>query len=168
MNRELFLAILSMDSYNRGYGTGIKDLPDTGAIGRAKIIAFPDSIKTGWEATGFYALAYDVSGAGIEGLTGTVIAYRGTDNFVPFTAGTDFWSYGIGIGQPFALTGGLTEQARLTIEFYRAVAGEGADPFAVNITTTGHSLGGGLAGFVGLFVNKTSNDNQRTAHRRAA
>ena len=27
MNRDLFLAILSMDSYNRGYGQGIKDLP---------------------------------------------------------------------------------------------------------------------------------------------
>jgi hypothetical protein len=26
MNRDLFLAILSMDSYNRGYGVGIKDL----------------------------------------------------------------------------------------------------------------------------------------------
>lgn len=26
MNRGLFLAILSMDSYNRGYGVGIKGL----------------------------------------------------------------------------------------------------------------------------------------------
>lgn len=29
--------------------------------------------------TGFYAAAYDVSTAGIEGLTGTVISYRGTN-----------------------------------------------------------------------------------------
>jgi hypothetical protein len=30
-------------------------------------------------ASGFYALAYDLSGAGIEGLSGTVISYRGTN-----------------------------------------------------------------------------------------
>ena len=32
MNRDLFLAILSMDSYNRGYGQGITGLSNTGLI----------------------------------------------------------------------------------------------------------------------------------------
>ncbi len=27
MNPDLFLAILAMDAYNRGYGAGIKNLP---------------------------------------------------------------------------------------------------------------------------------------------
>ncbi len=47
MNRDLFLAILSMDSYNRGYVQGIKGLDSPGPnpdddlkirIGKAKII----------------------------------------------------------------------------------------------------------------------------------
>lgn len=36
---DLFLAILSMDSYNRGYGTGLEGLGGVGSqIGNAKII----------------------------------------------------------------------------------------------------------------------------------
>jgi hypothetical protein len=38
MNRDLFLAILSMDSYNRGYGQSIKNLPDLGSVGNASIM----------------------------------------------------------------------------------------------------------------------------------
>ena len=37
MSRDLFLAILSMDSYNRGYGPGIKLRPDSGMLGSATI-----------------------------------------------------------------------------------------------------------------------------------
>jgi hypothetical protein len=35
MNRDLFLAILSMDSYNRGYGQGLKNMPTV--LGSTKI-----------------------------------------------------------------------------------------------------------------------------------
>jgi hypothetical protein len=35
--RDLFLAILSMDSYNRGYDVGIK-APESDAIGTAQIV----------------------------------------------------------------------------------------------------------------------------------
>jgi hypothetical protein len=35
MNRELFLAILSMDSYNLGYGQGVFKLTPDRAKGRA-------------------------------------------------------------------------------------------------------------------------------------
>ena len=33
MNRDLFLAILAMDSYNRGYGAGVSGLSESGKIG---------------------------------------------------------------------------------------------------------------------------------------
>jgi hypothetical protein len=62
MNRDLFLAILSMDSYNRGYGQSIKAqfLP-AGSIGHATILAqsgiTPQS--AGFQA-GFYAIAYQI------------------------------------------------------------------------------------------------------------
>ena len=42
MNRDLFLAILSMDSYNRGYGQGITGLSNTGLIGNASILSQTD------------------------------------------------------------------------------------------------------------------------------
>lgn len=63
MSRDLILAILAMDSYNRGYGQGIMGLPVSGALGRATI--FTDSRielgATDTESVGFYALAYDMS-----------------------------------------------------------------------------------------------------------
>ena len=139
MNRDLFLAILAMDAYNRGYGVGISGLDESGDIGNATIRDFELGEKAGWQAAGFYAIAYDMTGVAGFAAGERVISYRGTDG------ASDFYAYGIGLGQPFALTGGLTNQARLTIEIYRAVAGSGTDPFAANITTTGHSLGGGLA-----------------------
>ena len=33
MNRDLFLAILSMDSYNRGYGVSVNFGPNSDALG---------------------------------------------------------------------------------------------------------------------------------------
>ena len=69
MDPTLFLAILSMDSYNRGYDPGIENLPNLGAIGNANIIDL--ALPTGAQAAGFYAIAYDWNGE-------TVIAYRGT------------------------------------------------------------------------------------------
>ena len=62
MNRDLFLAILALDSYNRGYGPGIEGLSSTGDIGKANILTFPDSVSAGWQAAGFYAIAYDMTG----------------------------------------------------------------------------------------------------------
>lgn len=110
MDRDLFLAILAMDSYNRGDGFAVSGLAETGTLGTATLRAATEEQKAGWEAAGFYAIAYDWNGE-------TIISYRGTD------APRDAIAFGIGAGQPFALTGGLTDQARLTVEFYRAVAG---------------------------------------------
>ena len=157
MDRDLFLSILSMDSYNRGYGVGIKNLDETGQLGRATLLAATTQQKEGWVNAGFYALAYDVTNAGIEGLTGTVISYRGTDVFggLPWKEG--FWTGDVVNGWGLAIGDYTSPQVTLARQFYQSVAGTagGADPFAANITTTGHSLGGGLAGFVArLYRNK--------------
>ncbi|MCO6185441.1 hypothetical protein [Rhizobium sp. L1K21] len=82
---ELMMAILSMDSYNRGYNAGIEDevldgagtadgLGEAGIIGNARILARPNNIDVAdWKGAGFYAVAYAWNGQ-------TIISYRGTDN----------------------------------------------------------------------------------------
>jgi hypothetical protein len=89
MNRDLFLAILSMDSYNRGYGQGVmlnsadstSDQEEAGRrLGRATILNV--DLPAGSVNAGFYAIAYELPAGYIDGLTGTVISYRGT-NFDP-------------------------------------------------------------------------------------
>lgn len=40
MNRDLFLSILAMDSYNRGDSGGISGLDESGQIGNATIREF--------------------------------------------------------------------------------------------------------------------------------
>jgi hypothetical protein len=83
--KDLFLAILAMDSYNRGYGSGLNDsgagdqngLGGQGSqIGTASVIL--DDVSEAAQAAGFYAVAYQTR-------YGTVISYRGTD----FTPGSD-------------------------------------------------------------------------------
>lgn len=150
MSSGLTLAILSMDAYNRGYGVRIRGLSDEiGRLGSATILS--DSIgKLGASAelAGFYAIAYNVNGE-------TIISYRGTDNLTTLGSAGDVWSYGIGAGDPYNLSGpgsGYGTAVGLTIDFYKAVL-NGRDPFAQGaVTLTGHSLGGGLAGYVaGLY-----------------
>jgi hypothetical protein len=156
MNKDLLLALLSMDSYNRGYSPGIKTFGPNNAgqaIGNAIIVDIP--LPANSQPKGFYALAYDVSGAGVSGLSGTVISYRGTDFDLGDSAAEFFSSpfvadalsgWGVGVGL-------LGSQAGLAVQFYRSVIGA-ADPFAANVTLTGHSLGGGLAGFVGRLYSR--------------
>lgn len=95
ISKELFLAILSMDSYNRGYGAGLSDgkhvengvdlgLGDASgsAIGSATVSSRISSDPQGAAKTaGFYALAYSIDATGPEDLANkTALAYRGTDN----------------------------------------------------------------------------------------
>lgn len=77
-SKDLFLAILSLDSYNRGYGVNINGLDARGLIGNATIREAEDGEQDGWEAAGFYAIAYELPPGSIEDLSGTVISYRGT------------------------------------------------------------------------------------------
>jgi hypothetical protein len=161
MSDALMNAVLAMDAYNRGYDASIELTGDQ--VGGATIVL--DSSELGTitvdgneidrhEAIGFYALAYDYNGE-------TIIAYRGTDypkegrtipNPIP---GLPDIPYDVNYG--WNLGGGITasQQAQMAVEFYKAIAEEmelpGSDNIYLdaNISLTGHSLGGGLAGFVG-------------------
>jgi Protein of unknown function (DUF2974) len=135
---DLFRAILSMDAYNRGYGSGMGN-PNTG-LGGARIgIATirTDALPSGYEAASFFAQAYKLD------YGPTIISYRGTDSS-PADVPT---GYGIGAGMP---VGSFSYQGELALRFFNAVQASGT---AGTIETTGHSLGGGLAGFVAALKN---------------
>jgi Ca2+-binding RTX toxin-like protein len=144
MTPRLTYAILSMDAYNRGYGKAVEGLSDTGSIGTATLRG--DIIPSDSVSTGFYAQAYSLASGK------TVIAYRGTstENGTPKQDDiTNGWPLG----------GGFIEaQATQAIKFYRTVVGETTgianNLYSANIVTTGHSLGGGLAGFVATLYGK--------------
>lgn len=94
ISKDLFLAILSMDAYNRGYGSGLgdgtnvdgqgADLDGLGGLG-SKIgtaTITQEDVSPEAQATGFYALAYEMDaevGTGSDKLLvgDTVIACRG-------------------------------------------------------------------------------------------
>ena len=147
MTRELFLAILSLDSYNRGYGSGVPGLSDAigTQIGTATIAATPEDVDKA-RAAGFYGISYTV-GSGVEDIAAgtTVITYRGTDNFTPNeTSGasdiTQGWVASLGVP---------TGQVRMALDFYTAASGNSIyDGAQSDVILTGHSLGGGLAGIV--------------------
>ena len=146
ISKELFLSILAMDSYNRGYDPGILLDANAGGIGAATIAADSTSvIGSDAQAAGFYALSYTWNGQ-------TVISYRSTDNIGALGGGdgaSDFWRGWI-TGAGVLVPGG---QAQLAVDFYNSVTGgsvlAGESGGAV---LTGHSLGGGLAGFIGSFT----------------
>jgi hypothetical protein len=77
ISKDLFLAILSMDAYNRGYGSGINFGSNSDAVGTAIGNAFiwatrgqPDA-----QSAGFYALAYDTSAVSGFSVGEKTIAY---------------------------------------------------------------------------------------------
>ncbi len=179
MNRDLFLAILSMDSYNRGYGEGISNLPvvlNSTKIGNAKIVRQSDVLPgSDGVASGFYAIAYDMTGVAGFAAGERVISFRGSDNIDKSEAFSNFILGGIfgsptaeditnGFGVAFGVPNG--PQATLAIEFYRAVAGSSGHAQSLNlanITLTLHSLGSGLPGLV-----SAANDNLLPLAIRAA
>jgi len=88
ISKDLFLAILSLDSYNRGYHSGMSDEgpedKDGLGVANAKIgtaTVFSDNGDDPAKAAGFYAISYKIDdGSKITGLNtnDTIIAYRGT------------------------------------------------------------------------------------------
>lgn len=101
-SRDLFLAILSLDSYNRGYGVNINGLAELGQLGSATLKAATNEQKAGWESAGFYAIAYELPPGYIEDLSGTVISYRGTK----------FDSYGLPYATASSPLRWMTERSR--------------------------------------------------------
>ncbi len=137
ISNDLFLAILSMDSYNRGYGAGIAALGGEGTgIGNATVLKDSSQLLSEGadSAAGFHAISYTWNGQ-------TVISYRGTDNYSSLAnangASDILNGWTAGAAQTNSQTG-------LAIWFYSAVTGntilEGP---SANTLLTGHSLGGG-------------------------
>ena len=148
ISQELMLAILAMDAYNRGYNAGLGDsivgLGLSGQIGNA-IIGNPSSSEMGSPErnASFFAISYSFGTGNDVPLAQrgkTVISYRGTDT--SFAGGPDVPAFAMGAGAYNTTQGGLA------IDFYKTVNGGNATT-NTNITVVGHSLGGGLAGFVG-------------------
>ena len=131
MNRDLFLSVLAMDSYNRGYGERVVLSGETSKLGLATLgddgLDLLDPVEV--ISSGFYASAYNWNGE-------TIISYRGTDGNTITDA---LNGYGIALGyadQP---------QGNLATEFYSAVTGQSVFNPNVpsNVVVTGHSLGAG-------------------------
>lgn len=136
LSSNFMKAILSLDSYNRGYEPrvvfnqgGDENASNTGTkLGAAVIF---DSYAV--EAQSFYGIAYLYNGE-------AVISYRGTDALINknFFTG-DVWNgYAGGAGSPG------TNQAVSAYQFYQTVADElateGVDPHSIglSISLTGH------------------------------
>jgi hypothetical protein len=142
---ELLYAILSLDSYNRGYNPGITTagpdgLGEFGQVGPYSVVSPLSLGRTEaqyaeWQTANFYAAAY-LNGGTI------VISYRGTDD--PLADAFTGWTTGAGF---------LSPQAKLAAEFYYQVKQEYP---GANIVLTGHSLGGELAGFVARLTGTTA------------
>lgn len=154
MNSTLMKSILAMDSYNRGYDAGIKfgnlegnnsvDTPGVVKVGNATIT----NVRGQQDAQdiGFYGLAYSYGGE-------TVISYRGTN--YPSQGQTTVLGVPYDVYHGWSLGAGDIDSAQglMAVQFYQSVAGAGNWRTA-NISLTGHSLGGGLAGLVGgLYVS---------------
>lgn len=72
-SKDLFLAILAMDSYNRGYDAGLGGLSGAKGIevGSASVVRASNSLETSEEVKAdFYAIAYDVGSDSPEGVAG--------------------------------------------------------------------------------------------------
>ena len=82
--RDLLLAILAMDSYNQGYGEGLTH--GSRQIGSAVKFTPENFDETPWEASGFYAAAYELPGE-------TVMSFCGTDRAIDVLTG---WPVGAG------------------------------------------------------------------------
>ncbi len=88
MNRDVFLSLLALDAYNRGYGQGVLlergdsvDGQDESGrqIGNAVVLRDANDAEGVARAAGFYAIAYEWNGE-------TVISYSGTDFPTPTVA----------------------------------------------------------------------------------
>ena len=180
MDQTLFKAILAMDAYNRGYDASIDLRQKDGngdpvpfsdvlnvSIGSASIATTLDAnnstiaLDSGAlekpdgsdrdDSIGFYALAYamDTNGDGFIGVSDErIISYRGTDRMGQDAA--NGWLMG---GGQYS-----TPQGMMALDFYQSVASS-VNPGDLtyreeNISLTGHSLGGGLGGFIGALYDQ--------------
>lgn len=154
ISKDLFLEILSMDSYNRGYDSGVgdgigptdangNDADGLGRIGAhiGTAVVTSDANSTTDQAAGFYAVAYDST------TYGTIISYRGTDNLAVFgdDASDIYTGWVLSAGE-------LTDQSDLALKFFASAVNQAPNDIYTSphpdAIVTGHSLGGGLAAMV--------------------
>ncbi len=140
MSDKLTYAILAMDAYNRGYGAklpGLSDAPGT-KIGLATILSSDGNASA--QKIGFYALAYELEGK-------TVVSFRGTDELNIFNRANDIFNGWVG-GAGF-----ISTQAKRAAQYYESVVENSLYQRTSDVLLTGHSLGGGLAGYVAALSN---------------
>lgn len=147
LNRDVFLSILTLDSYSRGYNAGINGLSAVAGttIGTATILRDADDAAGVARAAGFYASAYSWDGQDVISYRGTNFSFNGPDSGLlnsPFVL--DFfngWSIFTGIG--------TDTPADLAGRFFTSVTGAPLNQIGTGVlpngTVTGHSLGGALA-----------------------
>jgi serralysin len=144
ISKELFSAILALDSYNRGYSENVNLDPAATRIGNAVLSARSDTeLGSAGRNASFFAQAYtltDSTGVGTLSSGQTIISFRGTDD-PAIDDVMNGWT--VGFGFPAG------SQARLAVQFYESVANRNLfDAPPGGLILTGHSLGGGLAGLI--------------------
>ena len=145
MHADVFKAILSMDAYNRGRRQGIKVAGNL--LGLAELQDDSDFVLSeAGLSTGFFATSYIWNGQ-------LVISFRGTDP----ESGSEFIK-DVTHGWPLGAGNNNADQAQQAIEFYKDIVGVNSlsDIPITSVFLTGHSLGGGFAGFMASLTNQSN------------
>lgn len=151
ISKDLFLAILSMDAYNRGYGAGIEGLSDLTGTPIGSAVVDLENVSKAAQDANFYAVSYK---------TTANIGEAGTDNFIPI--GTTIVVYR-GITDPLQVLNPLgiavgtsdTIREKLAAAFYDEVVTQlDSNAYDANVILTGHSMGGALAGLMASLYGK--------------
>lgn len=175
LSSELFHAILSMDAYSRGYGGAFDSLSNAADgsldVGGARIVQ--TSLIGSFEQLrdihgnefvdqqiGFYAIAYDTDEVP-DGFA-DVISFRGTDFGEVIPSPLD-----VVHGWPLGAGNISSQQGQMAVAFYNYVEQQSGRPNEA-ITLTGHSLGGGLAGFLSSMLGTTAFVYDSMEYRAAA
>jgi hypothetical protein len=111
ISQDLMLALLSLDSYNRGYGQGITLTGNQVGTATVGLLSTDPSVNIpNSQASGYFASAYTRNGK-------TIISYRGTNSDSAAALVPDVvtgWVTGLGVA---------AAQANTAAAFYTAVTG---------------------------------------------